>query len=49
MQFSGTCPAETPQPIKMKFCTIDYAGKFTDVPKMVGIGLLEAAPQICEI
>jgi hypothetical protein len=23
MRFSCTCPAETPQPIKMKFCTTD--------------------------
>ena len=29
MRFSGTCPAETPQPIKMKFCTIDYVGALT--------------------
>jgi hypothetical protein len=29
MRFSGTCPAETPQPIKMKFCTIDYVGEVT--------------------
>jgi hypothetical protein len=44
-QFSGTCPAETPKPIKMKFCVIDYS----DVPKMVAIGWLEAAQQIGEI
>jgi hypothetical protein len=29
MRFSGTCPAETPQPINMKFCTIDFVGKLT--------------------
>jgi hypothetical protein len=33
MPFSGTCPAETPQPIKMKFCTIDNAGKVTRCTK----------------
>jgi hypothetical protein len=49
MRFSGTCPAETPQPIKMKFCTIDFVGKLRDVAKMVGIGWLEAASQIGEI
>jgi hypothetical protein len=32
--------AETPQPIKMKFCTIDYVGKLRDVPKTVVIGCL---------
>jgi hypothetical protein len=46
MRISGTCPAEIPQPIKMKFCTIDYVG---DMPKMIAIGWLEAAPQIGEI
>jgi hypothetical protein len=49
MRFSGTCQTETPQPINMKFCTIDYVGEITDVPKMVGIGWLGAAPQIGEI
>jgi hypothetical protein len=29
MPFSGTCPAKTPKPIKMKFCTIDYVDKVT--------------------
>jgi hypothetical protein len=29
MRCSGTCPAETPQPIKMKFCTIDYVDEVT--------------------
>jgi hypothetical protein len=29
MRFSGTCPAETPQQIKMKFCKIDYVGEVT--------------------
>jgi hypothetical protein len=29
MRFSGTCPAEIPQLIKMKFCTINYVGKIT--------------------
>jgi hypothetical protein len=29
MQISVTCPSETPQPIKMKFCTIDNVGEVT--------------------
>ena len=29
MRFSGICPAENPQPIKMKFGAIDYVGKLT--------------------
>ena len=29
MRFSGTCPVETPQPIKMKVCKIDYVGELT--------------------
>ena len=29
MRFSGIPPAETPQPIKMKFCMIDYVGELT--------------------
>jgi hypothetical protein len=29
MRFSATCPAETPQPIQMKFCMIDYVGEVT--------------------
>jgi hypothetical protein len=33
MRFSGTCPAETPQPINKKFCTIDYVGKVTRCAK----------------
>jgi hypothetical protein len=33
VRFSGTCPAETPQPIKMKFCTIDYVGEVTRYAK----------------
>jgi hypothetical protein len=49
MRFSGTCPAEAPQPIKMKFCTIDMSARLRDVPKMVGIGWLEAAPQTVDI
>jgi hypothetical protein len=49
MRFSGTCPAETPQLIKMKFCTIYYVARLCNVPKTVGIGWLEAAPQIGEI
>jgi hypothetical protein len=49
MRFSGTCLAETPQSIRMKFCMIDYVGKITRCGKMVGIGWLEAAPQIGEI
>jgi hypothetical protein len=40
MRFSGGCPAKTPQPIKMKFCTIDNVGEARDVPKMVAIGEL---------
>jgi hypothetical protein len=49
MRFSGTCPAETPQLMKMKFCTIDNVGKVTRWAKIVGISWLEAAPQIGEI
>jgi hypothetical protein len=45
MRFSRTCPAETPQLIKMKFCTIEYVGKITRCAKMVGIGWLGAASQ----
>jgi hypothetical protein len=30
---SGTYPAETPQPIKMKFCTIDNGNKVTRCAK----------------
>ena len=37
-------PAETPQPIKMKFCTIDYVDEIRRYAKMVGIGWLGAAP-----
>ena len=33
MRFSGIRPAETPKPIKMKFCTIDYVGEFTRCAK----------------
>ena len=33
MRFSGIRPAETPQPIKMKFCTIDYVGGLTRFAK----------------
>jgi hypothetical protein len=33
MRFSGTCPAETPQPTKMKFCTINYVGEITRFAK----------------
>ena len=33
MRFSGICPAETPQPIKIKFCMIDYVGEFTRCAK----------------
>ena len=32
-RFSGTRPAEIPQPIKMKFCTIDYVGELTRCAK----------------
>jgi hypothetical protein len=32
MRFSSTCPAENPQPIKMKFCSIDYVCEVRDVP-----------------
>ena len=34
IRFSGTYPAETPQPIKMKFCTIDYVGELTRCAKI---------------
>ena len=33
MRFSGIRPAETPQPIKMKLCTIDYVGELTRCAK----------------
>jgi hypothetical protein len=33
MRFSGTCPTETSQPIKMKVCTTDYVGKITRCAK----------------
>ena len=33
MRFSGIRPAETPQPIKMKFCKIDYVGELTRCAK----------------
>ena len=33
MRFSAIRPAETPQPTKMKFCTIDYVGKLTRCAK----------------
>jgi hypothetical protein len=49
MRFSGTFSAETTQPTKMKLRTIDDVGKISDVPKMVPIGYLEAAPKIGEI
>jgi hypothetical protein len=49
MRFSDTCPAETPQLIKKKICSIDYVGGITRCAKTVVIGLLEAAPQIGEI
>jgi hypothetical protein len=29
MRFSGTCPAETAEPIKMKFCMVNNVGKIT--------------------
>jgi hypothetical protein len=48
MRYSGTCPIEIPQPINMKFCKIDSVGEVRDVPKIVGIGWLEAASQIGE-
>jgi hypothetical protein len=34
MRFSGTCPAETAQPIKMQFCTIHYVGEITQCAKI---------------
>jgi hypothetical protein len=50
MRFSVTCPAETPQLIKMKFCTIWLRRRgYTRRAKMVGISWLEMAPQIGEI
>ena len=33
MRFSGIRPAETPQPINMKFCTIDYVSEHTRCAK----------------
>ena len=33
MRFSGIHPAETPEPIKMKFCKIDYVGELTRCAK----------------
>ena len=49
MRFSGTCPAETPEPIIMKFCIITSARDYAMCQKMVGIGWLGTAPQIGEI
>jgi hypothetical protein len=49
MPFSGTCPPETPQPIKMKYSRLITSVGLRDVPKMIAIGWLEAAPQIGEI
>jgi hypothetical protein len=34
MQFSGTYPADTPQPIKMKFNTIDYIGEINKIAQL---------------
>jgi hypothetical protein len=42
-------PCRNPQPINVKFCTIDMSARLRDVPKMVGIGLLGAIPQIGQI
>jgi hypothetical protein len=44
MRFSGTCPAETPQPIKMKFCKTDYLGKATRCAKTVRNRLAGGGP-----
>jgi hypothetical protein len=33
MRFSGSCPAKTPQLIKMKFCTIDNVGEVSRCTK----------------
>jgi hypothetical protein len=33
MRFSGTCPAETPRPIRMKFCMIDFLSEATQFVK----------------
>ena len=49
MRFSGIRPAETPQPIKMKFCKIDYVGELTRCAKNGWNRLAGAAPQISEI
>jgi hypothetical protein len=51
MRFSATCQTETPQPINIKFRTIDNIGEVTvpDIPKMVGIGWLRATPQVSEM
>jgi hypothetical protein len=37
MRFSGTCPAETLKPMKIKFRMIDYVGEVTRCAKMVAI------------
>jgi hypothetical protein len=39
IRFSGNCQTETPQPISMKFCIIDYVLWLPDVPKLVRFGL----------
>jgi hypothetical protein len=45
----SACPAEISQPINMKFCTKIMSVRLRDVPNMVAIGCLEAAPQIGEL
>jgi hypothetical protein len=49
MRFSGICPAEAPQPIIMKFYTIDKVGKVTRCAKNGWNRLAWAAPEIGEI
>jgi hypothetical protein len=44
MRFSGTCPAETPHPIEMKFCTIDYVGDIMRFAKNGCNGLAGGGP-----
>ena len=49
MRFSGVRPAETIQPIKMKFRTIDYVGELTRCAKNGYNRLAGGGPQIGEI
>jgi hypothetical protein len=49
MRFSGNCPAETPQPIKMRFCRIDNVGEITRCAKNGCNRLAGGGPKIGEI